>query len=942
MSFDRRGFIKGGLAAVGGAAIATTSLPATRADAVTTGYPPNQAPLAPAAFLRLPPGAVRPRGWLATQLDRQVNGLCGRFAEISNYLGYDSTGWINPGLDGWEEVPYWLRGYVDLGYVTGDATVLGTADRWMNGVLDTQSADGFFGPTRLRTVLNGHADVWPHMPMLHALRSHAEYTGDSRVVPFLTRFFAYVDAQPTGVFSDGWGTWRWGDTIDVVYWLYNRTGDGFLLDLVRKIHQYSADWVSGLPNLHNVNVAQGFREPAQFWVLSGNAAHRGATYDRYDGVQASYGQFPGGGFAGDETARPGFGDPRQGFETCGIVEYMLSHEILTRITGDPVWGDRAEDLAFNSLPAALDPLGRSVHYITSANSIDLDNAAKTLGQFQNPFAMQSYRSGVTQYRCCPHNYGMGWPYYVEEMWLATADGGLCAALYGPGTVTATVAGGTQVTITETTDYPFTDTVTLGLQLAAPATFPLVLRIPGWCSSPELRVNGAVVAGAAGPRYATVRRAWAAGDTVTLRLPSQPSVRAWPAQHNAVSVGLGALTFSLQITENWAQTGGSTQFPEFDVHAGSAWNYGLVPGAAIGVATGGSRTDPFTPTTAPLRLTTSAQRVDAWQADSQHVVTPLQDGPVASAAPVEQVTLIPMGAARLRITAFPQTGGTAQWVRLGAAFRLQNRNSGKVLGVDGMSLANSANVVQFDDNGTADHLWRMADAGNGYIKIMNLNSGRLLAVENMSTADSARVQQYEDNGTADHLWQLVDIGDGYLRLRNANSGKVLGVSGMSTANSAQVVQFSDNGTADHDWRLIPDGQVRVQNVNSGKLLAVENMSTADSARVQQYQDDGSADHLWTFIADTGGYFRIRNVHSGMVLGVSGMSTADSAQVVQFSDNGSTDHLWRIRFNTAGPGTLRLQNANSGKVLGVHDMSTADSANVEQYADSGTADHNWRLT
>src|SRR5438034_11769122 len=101
-----------------------------------------------------------------------------------------------------------------------------------------------------------------------------------------------------------------------------------------------------------------------------------------------------------------------------------------------------------------------------------------MGQFQNGFAMQSYRPGVDQYRCCPHNSGTGWPYYVEEMWLATPDGGLCAALYGSSSVTATVAGGTTVTVTETTGYPFSDTITLNLSLSGPATFPLLLRVPG--------------------------------------------------------------------------------------------------------------------------------------------------------------------------------------------------------------------------------------------------------------------------------------------------------------------------------------------------------------------------------------------------------------------------------------------------------------------------------
>jgi hypothetical protein len=944
VGLDRRTFLRGAIGV--GIAGALPVLSAEAASAATAQaapvYPVNRLPLRPDAFLRLPPGAVRPSGWLATQLDHQLHGLNGRLPEASHFLDYATSGWIHPANGGWEEVPYWLRGFIDLGYVTGDGTAQATARRWVDGVLATQAADGFFGPTELRGSLNGHADLWPHMPMLHALRSHAEFTSDARLDPFLTRFFTFMNAQPAGVFADGWGTWRWGDVIDVVYWLFNRTGETFLLDLVRKIHANSARWRDGLVNLHNVNIAQGFREPAQFAVLSGVTADRDAAYRNYDTVQATYGQFPGGGFAGDENARPGFGDPRQGFETCGIVEYMMSHEILARTTGDPLWGDRTEDLAFNSLPAALDPKGLVTHYITSANSIDLDNAAKTMGQFQNGFAMQSYRPGIDQYRCCPHNYGMGWPYYVEEMWVATPDGGLCAALYGPSTVTAKVAGGVSVTITETTGYPFADTITLQLALPVPTAFPLLLRIPGWCPDPELRVNGAVVTSGAGPRYARMDRTWTNGDTVTLKLPLRARTRTWPAQHNAVSVEVGALTFGLKITENWVQTGGTAQFPEYDVHAGSAWNYGLVPGAALTVATGGNVADPFTPATAPLTVTASAQRIDGWQADSEQVVTPLQDGPVAAASAVEQVAFIPMGAARLRITAFPQTGGTRTWVPAGATFRLQNRNSGKVLGVDGMSSANSANVVQFDDSGTADHLWQLADGGGGYVKVRNLNSGKLLGVDGMSTADSARVVQYEDNGTADHLWKLLDSANGYLRLQNKNSGKVLAVAGASTANSAQVVQFADNGTADHDWRLLPTGQVKLRNLNSGKVLAVDQMSSADSARVMQFADSGTDDHLWTFIPDADGYFRIRNVHSGKVLAVAGASTANSAQVVQFADNGTDDHLWRLRVDTGGTGALRVQNRRSGKVLAVHEMSMADSANVEQYDDNGTADHRWLIS
>jgi hypothetical protein len=68
----------------------------------------NRAPLQADAFLRLPPGSTKAAGWLATQLGYQLNGINGRMTEISHFLQYDSTGWINPSLVGWEELPYWL------------------------------------------------------------------------------------------------------------------------------------------------------------------------------------------------------------------------------------------------------------------------------------------------------------------------------------------------------------------------------------------------------------------------------------------------------------------------------------------------------------------------------------------------------------------------------------------------------------------------------------------------------------------------------------------------------------------------------------------------------------------------------------------------------------------------------------------------------------------
>lgn len=680
---ERRTFLTGSVSVAGAVALTGTAAPAHASSSrgpVTAGarphYTANRAPLQQEPFLRLPPGSITPRGWLRIQLDLQLDGLNGRMPEVSDYLGETTSGWAVPDKDGWEELPYWLRGFGDLGYVTQDGRVLDLTSTWIDHILATRQSDGFFGPSRLRTALNGGPDFWPHMPVLDALRTWYEFSGDDRVLPTLTGWLTYLHGQPGSLFGQGWGSARVGDTIDTAYWLYNRTGDDWLLDLVRTMHAHSADYTHTIPTWHNVNLAQGFREPAQYGVLADDPSFLAATHRVYDTVMGTYGQFPGGGFAADENARPGYHDPRQGFETCGIVEFMHSHQILTRITGDTVWADRCEELALNMLPAAFDPQQKGTHYVTAANSVQLDNVAKSHGQFNNSFAMQAYMPGIHQYRCCPHNYGMGWPYYAEEMWLASIDGGLCASLYGESSVRAKVGDSTTVTVTERTDYPFDDTVTLTVSTPRTVTFPLYLRIPGWCKEPTVRLGGRPVATRRSGGYLVLDRAWHDRDTIVLRLPMHTSVRTWGGNGNSVSVSHGPLDYSLRIEEDWKQSGGTSSWPEYEVRAASPWNYALEldqqdPARSFSVERTRARADnPFTPSGTPVRIRAKGRRLDGWRTDDQDVIAPLQASPARTTEPVEALTLIPAAAARLRITSFPvasTSGRAGEWAAVTASF-----------------------------------------------------------------------------------------------------------------------------------------------------------------------------------------------------------------------------------------------------------------------------------
>ena len=84
-------------------------------------YVSNREPLVPSSLIKLPVGSITPKGWLLEYFNRQKNGLTGNLGKISAWLDKKDNAWLSKGGEGswgWEEVPYWLKGYANIGYIT--------------------------------------------------------------------------------------------------------------------------------------------------------------------------------------------------------------------------------------------------------------------------------------------------------------------------------------------------------------------------------------------------------------------------------------------------------------------------------------------------------------------------------------------------------------------------------------------------------------------------------------------------------------------------------------------------------------------------------------------------------------------------------------------------------------------------------------------------------
>ena len=631
-----------------------------------SNYSANRPPLAPSALVRQPMGAVKPAGWLKQQLVLQGAGFHGHLTEISSFLKKDNNSWLSPngvGERGWEEVPYWLKGYLGCAILTNDPRMLAEAKIWVEGALNSQQADGWFGPdkgrTGVATDLKGRDDLWPNMIMLFCLQEWYEHTGDARVPALMTKYFHYLDQLPEDKLLIGyWPSMRGGDQLYSIFWLYNLTGEKWLLDLAQKTHKRTARWDTvtntpgkELPNWHNVNITQAFREPTTYWMLGNNSADRDGSQRAWSKIRELYGQVPGGMFGADENARPGHNGPRQAIETCGIAEEMLSDGILTSVTGDPVWAERCEDAAFNSYPAAYTADLKALRYLTSPNQPQSDSANKSPA-VQNGGPM--FEMNPHEHRCCQHNASHAWPYFTQHLWYAAPGNGLAAYIYAPCEVTAKVADGVEARITEQTRYPFEEQITLTIHLPHATRFPLDLRMPTWCAAPVISISGQKQPSAG--KVVRLEREWRDGDVVTLEFPMTVRTTEWTNNRNTLSVSRGPLTYSLQIKEDYRRHGGTDAWPAWDIFPASPWNYGLVTTDstkfAVVKADWPADDQPFRNEASPIKLTATARGIPNWTLDAHGAVNEVIQQPVRSAAPEETVTLIPMGAARLRISAFP--------------------------------------------------------------------------------------------------------------------------------------------------------------------------------------------------------------------------------------------------------------------------------------------------
>ena len=465
------------IVAVGRTIRPASVLASTLSSAAVNGRPEHS------VLNSLPPGAVKPEGWLALYLNKQGKGLSLHLPEVARPF----TGAFWAGEENyaswwpWEQKGYWTDGALRCALVTGDEELLKVARAPVDYTLSHPFQDGYLGPALIR---NGKEDDprvdnfrWPNTVFFRAVAALAEATDDPKIANAIQKHYWADPAAPYG------GPSRDVTNVEAMLWAYARTGDQRLLAMAEK------SWTSFLDsaepgdfesgdlhpsrvlanspiNAHGVTYIEKAKLPAILYMHTGNQeylryalAAQQRIFDHHmliDGIPSTSEDYRG------ITAL-------DSHETCDISDHTWSWGYMLMATGDGVWGDRIERACFNAGFGAIKKDWKTHQYFSCPNQF-LATQSSCHAVLAHGKGWMSYRP-VHTVACCSGNLHRMFPNYAIRMWMSEAQGGLAAVLYGPSRVKAEV-GRHAMRIHEETDYPFGEEIHFTFHSETAISFPV--------------------------------------------------------------------------------------------------------------------------------------------------------------------------------------------------------------------------------------------------------------------------------------------------------------------------------------------------------------------------------------------------------------------------------------------------------------------------------------
>jgi DUF1680 family protein len=234
-------------------------------------------------------------------------------------------------------------------------------------------------------------------------------------------------------------------------------------------------------------------------------------------------------------------------ETCAAIGSLMWNWRLLLLTGESRHADLIERTLYNGILSSPSLDGEHYFYV---NPLMMRNSGQ-MRMSSTPLDSRvfSVRPEWHYVACCPPNVMR--LFASLGHYLATYDhNGIQIHQYTNADIAAELGAGGNVALKMTTDYPWNGTIRLTITETNAGDWTLSLRIPAWCRSYRLTIDGAPLEQRAAPgSYLALTRAWRAGATIVLDLQMEPELIAPNPRIDAVrgclAIQRGPLVYCLE-------------------------------------------------------------------------------------------------------------------------------------------------------------------------------------------------------------------------------------------------------------------------------------------------------------------------------------------------------------------------------------------------------------
>ena len=430
-------------------------------------------------------------------------------------------------------------------------------DKAVEGLLATQSPDGYIGNYAPDRHLQSW-DIWGRKYCMLGLLAYYDLTTDKKALDATGRLANHLmlelkQKQSSMVRLGNHRGMAATSILEPICLLYARTGEKQYLDFAKEIvNQWESPDGPQLISKAGVDVASRFPKPQKNWYgweqgqkayemmscyegllelyrLTGEEKYLRAVELTWENIKETEINIAGSGssvecwFHGrDHQAEPVYHYQ----ETCVTATWIRLSQQLLRLTGQVKYADAIEEAYYNALLGALRPDGSDWAKYTPLSGQRLEGSEQC-GMGLN---------------CCNAS-GPRALYTLPLTAVMEDKSGLQVNFFAEGSYSLNTPDGNRINLRQETNYPASGFIKLSMELEKPEELSVKIRIPGWSSRMNIKVNEEdLQEGKAGSLF-EISRMWRKGDVIHIEIQLRGRIQNSGVDHRYQAITWGPLVLA---------------------------------------------------------------------------------------------------------------------------------------------------------------------------------------------------------------------------------------------------------------------------------------------------------------------------------------------------------------------------------------------------------------